>query len=451
MNSCYRRQAIAKHILPFATQLFLERSISIGVPIEPLKKVVDLNMGQSPRGASYNGDGFGMPFIGGPADLGRKYPQTRRWTSEPKKTCQLGDIIICVRATIGKPRWSDGEYCLGRGVAGLRPKSSRLNSRFLFRCLVNLEEELQSKGTGTTFKTVSKKHIEALPLPLPSPGYQEQIADYLDWLEARSETQEPVGGEPRLPTLFDKQCRIVARIEELATLIEEARELRVKAWEEAEALLKAASADAFGQLGVSDDQWVDLDDVTERITKGESPGWQGFSYVDDGPLFIRSENVRWGQLDLSSESRIQLAFHNKLSRSQLHGEDVLINLVGASIGRSAVVPDDLGEANVNQAVAVITPKQELDSRFLMLFLISPVAQRILHRGKVETARPNISLTDLRKLCLPVPSLDQQRDVVAHLDTLQAQVDELTALQDATQAELDALLPSVLDRAFRGEL
>lgn len=52
--------------------------------------------------------------------------------------------------------------------------------------------------------------------------------------------------------------------------------------------------------------------------------------------------------------------------------------------------------------------------------------------------------------LPCPPLIEQRRIVAYLDGLQAQVDELTALQDATQAELDALLPSVLDRAFRGE-
>jgi len=47
--------------------------------------------------------------------------------------------------------------------------------------------------------------------------------------------------------------------------------------------------------------------------------------------------------------------------------------------------------------------------------------------------------------------DEQRRIVTHLDGLQARVDQLTALQLATQAELDALLPSVLDRAFRDEL
>jgi type I restriction enzyme S subunit len=51
----------------------------------------------------------------------------------------------------------------------------------------------------------------------------------------------------------------------------------------------------------------------------------------------------------------------------------------------------------------------------------------------------------------MPPLEEQRRVVAHLDGLQAKVDAVKALQARTQAELDALLPSLLDRAFRGEL
>jgi type I restriction enzyme S subunit len=51
----------------------------------------------------------------------------------------------------------------------------------------------------------------------------------------------------------------------------------------------------------------------------------------------------------------------------------------------------------------------------------------------------------------VPPLPEQRRIVAYLDDLQARVDALRALQAATAAELDALLPAVLDKAFRGEL
>ena len=107
---------------------------------------------------------------------------------------------------------------------------------------------------------------------------------------------------------------------------------------------------------------------------------------------------------------------------------------------------------MNQAVAVITPNSEsVVPEFLVRFLLSPSAQDIIHGGKVETARPNISLGDLREIELPPAPLPEQRRTVDYLNGLQAKVDELKRLQAETQAELDALLPSILDRAFKGEL
>jgi len=252
---------------------------------------------------------------------------------------------------------------------------------------------------------------------------------------------------PPLP----EQRRIVARIEELAAKIEEARGLRRKAAEEAAALVYAESKMVFS-LKRTADHIIKLGEVAKRITKGESPEWQGFAYQDSGPIFVRSENVLWGKLDLSKTAHISEEFHQKLSRSQLFKGDVLINLVGASIGRACVVPDTIGNANVNQAVAVISfDLGQLDSDYLIHFLLSPLTQDIIHGGKVETARPNISLGGLRKLIIPIPPLPEQLRIVAYLDSLQAKVDALKRLQTDTGAELDALMPAVLDRAFKGEL
>lgn len=253
-----------------------------------------------------------------------------------------------------------------------------------------------------------------------------------------------------LPPL-EEQRRIVARIEELAAQINEARTLRRQAVAEAGAAGSVArnallvnAADKFGTKR--------LEELTSRITKGESPEWQGFTYHESGPVFIRSENVLWGSLATGKVMHICDDFHNKLSRSQLRPNDILINLVGASIGRACIVPFDLGKANVNQAVAVISPRNGVVvSEFLVDYLLSPVAQDQIHGGKVETARPNISLGDLRDLMIPIPPLEEQRRIVAELDTLQVQVGELKRLQSETAAELDALLPAILDRAFKGEL
>jgi len=253
-----------------------------------------------------------------------------------------------------------------------------------------------------------------------------------------------------LPPL-EEQRRIVARIEEVAAKIEEARGLRREAMEEVKSILFVTSKHFF-TTDNSNSKMAQLQEVTHRITKGESPEWQGFTYQEAGPLFVRSENVLWGNFDLSKRTYIPVEFHQKLNRSQLRSGDVLINLVGASIGRACVFPSNIGEANINQAVAVISPDSEkLNSRYLLHFLLSAVAQEILHSGKVETARPNISLSNLRNLTLPILPLSEQQYIVSYLDNLQSKLDALKHVQAETSAELNALFPSILDKAFKGEL
>jgi type I restriction enzyme S subunit len=289
-------------------------------------------------------------------------------------------------------------------------------------------------------------------------SWMSKTRDFVDFCRAASEgtTNRVRLKEDRFLTTaialppLEEQRRIVAKIQELAAKIGEARGLRQRSVVEIETLISSAGKHFFSAKDV--EHLTRLEDLTTRITKGESPEWQGFTYQESGPFFVRSENVLWGKFGKSKQVRIPVEFHEKLSRSQLRAGDVLINLVGASIGRSCVVPDDIGKANVNQAVAVISPDQkQLDSKFLMHFLISEPAQKTIHGGKVETARPNISLTDLRNLMIPVYSLNEQLRIVAYLDGLQGKVDAVKNVQDHTAAELDALLPSILDKAFKGEL
>ena len=72
-------------------------------------------------------------------------------------------------------------------------------------------------------------------------------------------------------------------------------------------------------------------------------------------------------------------------------------------------------------------------------------------ARTTAGQYNVSLGRLRAARIPLPLLEEQRRMVTHLDSLQAKEDSLTALQAQTATELDALLPSVLDKAFRGKL
>ncbi len=279
--------------------------------------------------------------------------------------------------------------------------------------------------------------------------------------------------EIRLPLPpLNEQKRIVAKIEELFTKLDAG----VEALETAKALLKkyrqsVLQAAVTGKLtekwreehqGEIDDKetsndqahpWKSdvLGNLSNLITKGESPKWQGFDYVDDGIPFIRSENVLWGKFDPSKVVKIPNAFHAKLKRSQLQPGDLLVNLVGASIGRCAILPKTVSEGNINQAVALVRTNQRLNPDFLLIYLLAPQTQATIASSKVETARPNISLTDLRNLECPIPSLAEQQILVGEVESLMSIADNAENLFSKELLKSGFLRQSILKQAFEGKL
>jgi type I restriction enzyme S subunit len=151
------------------------------------------------------------------------------------------------------------------------------------------------------------------------------------------------------------------------------------------------------------------DEITSLIAKGASPKWQGFSYTDSGMLFVTSENVLYDEIDLKDGKYLPLAFNTKQRRSQLRRRDVLINLVGASIGRLAMFDVEVEVANVNQAVGVFRcdPSKAIPE-FIVQYLLKGDNNLRLVNNQSESARPNLSLTDLREFEFRLPSLNEQK-------------------------------------------
>ena len=174
-------------------------------------------------------------------------------------------------------------------------------------------------------------------------------------------------------------------------------------------------------------------DLSEKITKGASPRWQGFSYQDYGVLFVTSENVRDGHLDVSEPKYLPFSFTEKHKNSQLQNGDLLINIVGASIGRSCVYNLD-APANINQAVCLFRPSIKVNHSYLLHFFQSQNTIKKLIGSQTESARPNLSLTDIRtfKIALP-PTKTEQTAIATALtdaDALITQLEKLIAKKKA---------------------
>jgi type I restriction enzyme S subunit len=198
--------------------------------------------------------------------------------------------------------------------------------------------------------------------------------------------------------------------------------------------------------------WARLGDLAELITKGSSPKWQGIAYVsmDDGILFITSENVGNYHLRKLDELKyVEKRFNEIEPRSMLRSGDILMNLVGASIGRTAIY--DLSDvANINQAVALIRLIQStanLQPEFMLHYLNSPSSIQLMMDSQVVAAQPNISLTNAREFPIPVPPLAEQSRIVAKVDELMALCDQLEDQLNTTQTESRRLLEAVLHEAL----
>jgi type I restriction enzyme S subunit len=251
-----------------------------------------------------------------------------------------------------------------------------------------------------------------------------------------------------LPPLAEQQ-RIVARIEALAARIAEARGLRQAAVEETEALLESGVDSILSGLDTRDCQ--PLATLASKIGSGSTPAGGRASYPPSGIPFIRSMNVRMRRFQWEDIAFIDGATHELMRGTHVKPNDVLLNITGASIGRVACAPLDIDEANVNQHVAIIRPLPQLDPNYLMYWLSQPAIQEVINSEQKGATRQGFTKAQIEALKIPVPPLPEQRRIVAYLDDLQGRVDALRALQAATAAELDALLPAVLDKAFRGEL
>ena len=130
-----------------------------------LKDVCTIKMGQSPDSDSYNDNGEGVPFFQGNADFGERYPVTRKWCSTPTKMAVPEDILISVRAPIGAMNYAKEECCIGRGLAALTPDKTKVSPEFIFWLLKGKNAELNSKGTGSTFKAIGRKVLEETKVP----------------------------------------------------------------------------------------------------------------------------------------------------------------------------------------------------------------------------------------------------------------------------------------------
>ena len=155
-----------------------------------LKNVCTIKMGQSPVSSSYNENEEGLPFFQGNADFGKRYPIARVWCDSPIKKAYRDDILISVRAPIGAVNYVNEDCCIGRGLAAITPDRNKVSLEYIYWFLKGKEQELVNKGTGSTFKAISRKVLEEIMLPYIGTDEQNGRAEILEKIDRIIEKKE---------------------------------------------------------------------------------------------------------------------------------------------------------------------------------------------------------------------------------------------------------------------
>ena len=469
----------------------LERSIENET--KPMGSIVELVMGQAPSGDDCNAEKRGTVFVK-VGEFGLLYPREEVWTTNPLKFAKKGDVLVCVvGATVGKLNLGI-DCAIGRSVAAIRP-SQALDTQFLYYSLIPYTIRLRRNSRGSAQGVIGKTELNAVSLWVPSRTVQERIVAKVvelmvlcDRLEAQQLEREAQAGQlaraslarftdaptpANLNLLFHSSFPISPSDlrKSILTLAVQGKLVPQDPNDEpAEEVLARIAATKLrlqkaGEMGkektveplqldslpfeVPDSwRWAKLAELTELITKGSSPKWQGIAYVSEseGILFITSENVgNYVLRKLDDLKYVSKGFNEIEPRSILKRGDILMNLVGASIGRTALY--DLHDgANINQAVALIRLVRKTEGvcqRFLLHYMNSPSAIDYMLSSRVVSAQPNISLTDAREFAVPIPPLAEQRRIVAKVSELMALVDELETQLAASRVAAEKLLSALV--------
>jgi type I restriction enzyme S subunit len=387
------------------------RELPEGWEWKRLEEAAEINMGQSPSGSSYNENGEGTPFLQGNAEFGDTFPKHKKFTTEPSKIASKGSVLISVRAPVGDTNIANLNYCIGRGLASLSLKNG--DNKYLLYLLRSMKPLIEAKGTGSTFKAISKSIINEIEIPIPPLSVQRQIVTVLEQTESVKRQRQ------------------------------EADALTA-------ALLQNLFSDMFGDLDKSNREWQ-LVNMEDFVFFQEGPGIRKWQFKTSGIKLLNVANLVNGVLNLDKTDRHvdpdEVA--QKYQHFLLDPEDIVMASSGVTWGKTAIISCDHLPLMLNTSTIRFRPIDEnrLDKKYLRVFLDSRSFKNQIDKLVTGSAQPNFGSSHLKQVRLILPPFDLQQQ----FSRIVQEVERIREQQMASGKEIDILFNGLMEKAFCGEL
>jgi type I restriction enzyme S subunit len=349
-----------------------------------LGEVTNIIMGQSPNSFNYNMKKIGLPLIQGNADCKNRKTQPKTFTSQITKECDIGDIIMSVRAPVGSISMSIHNACIGRGVCCIKHNNEK-SQAFLYQILVYYERLWISISQGSTFESVNRNDIYTFPLNIPkSIKEQEKIAQVLsDMDDLIYKTEE----------IIEKQ--------------------------------NAISQGVLNHLLKPKSNWdkKELKDICE-IKRGE--------------LITKERSVN-GNIPVIAGGKKPAYYHNQANRL---GSTITISASGANAGYIAFHQIPIFASDCS----TISESNHYDIRFIYYWL--KLNQSKIYKMQTGGAQPHIHPIDLEPITIYVPSKSQQIEISEVLYNMDKEIEHQESTLQKLKNQKQGLMQTLLTGKIR---
>lgn len=322
-----------------------------------------------------------------------------------------GDFLLSNSMSFGRPYILKIDGCIHDGWLVLRDENNVFDKKFLYYYLSApiTYKKFKSMAVGGVVNNLNSDMVRKVRVPVPSQEEQHQISDRLD----------------RVSNLIFLRKQQLAKLDEL---------------------VKARFVEMFGKPIENTMNWPKklLRDITTKIGSGATPKGGRESYPNAGVSLIRSMNVYDGQFLYKDLAHLTDEQATQLNGVTVEAEDVLVNITGASVARSCVVPKDVLPARVNQHVAIVRCNRELLNPIFTnkMFINNEFKKELLSIGESGGAtRQAITKKQLEELSVVVPPLSIQNEfftfsecVDQQKQTVQQSLDKLELMKKALMQE-----------------
>jgi type I restriction enzyme S subunit len=255
------------------------------------------------------------------------------------------------------------------------------------------------------------------------------------------------------PNSIAQQKQIVATLDKAFAAIDTAKANAEQNLQNAKELFESYLQNVFENKNKGDD-WEEktIDEVT-KVLNGHSFKSKDFS-SENSVKSIKITNVGVKEFIQTEDNYLPSSFSGTYNKYRVHKGNLVIALTRTIISsglKVAVVPDEYDNSLLNQRVAALIPKDVINDDYLYHFFCTKIVSDYVLSNVNPLMQPNLSITDLKKLLIPCPSIQEQKKVVQKLNDLTAQTKKLEAIYIQKIADLEEMKKSVLQKAFSGQL